>query len=215
MGTKSDHAGVKQGVRPGTAKRRDGKETSVKIIRAARELLTQENYSKFSMRNIAKLAGINLRNLQYYYPRHEDLVNALALDLISSVRTNHKACIADAGPTAVERFEAVLRFELQDTMSRETRQFFLQLWVLIGSMDNYEGTMLGKIFSLRIAVLADHIKELDPSASATEVRHRTTLLDSVLEGLMVVLASSKQEASETKDFIEYAFNKCMAIAQGH
>lgn len=214
MDTESNHIDLKEGVKKGTAKRRAGKETSVKIINAARELLTQENYSKFSMRNIAKLAGVNLRNLQYYYPSPEDLANALFLDLLSTVRANHEACIAKAGPTEVERFEAILRFELQDIMCREARQFFLQLWVLIGSMDNYEGTMLGKIFSLRIALFTEHIKELDPTASEEEIRYRTTLLESVFEGLMIVLASHRQDAPETKKFIEYAYNQCMSIARG-
>ena len=66
--------------RAGTAKHRAGKATAQKILDAARDLLTERGQSNFSMRNVAEAAGLHLANVQYYYPKRDDLVRAMLLD---------------------------------------------------------------------------------------------------------------------------------------
>ena len=55
-----------------------GNDTAARIVLAARELLMNEGYAQFSMRNVAARAGLHLANVQYYYKTREDLVRALA-----------------------------------------------------------------------------------------------------------------------------------------
>ena len=60
----------------GTASRRANNETAGRIVLAARELLMDEGYAQFSMRNVAARAGVHLANVQYYFKTREDLVVA-------------------------------------------------------------------------------------------------------------------------------------------
>jgi AcrR family transcriptional regulator len=69
------------GVRQGTATRRAGKETAARLVAAAHDQLEAETLERFSMRNVAERAGVSLANLQYYFPRREDLLRALYQDL--------------------------------------------------------------------------------------------------------------------------------------
>ena len=205
---------LQNSVREGTAKRRGGKETANRILEAAEELLTHENLAKFSMRNVASRAGINLRNLQYYFPTRGDLVQALFLKLDERYRRAYGHCMQEAEQSPLGRFKAVLEFNLQDITQRETRQFFMQLWVLLGSLDNFEGKVLGNLFSLHIDQLSEYIAALQPSIPEAELKSRATLLEGILEGLMVVLSTQEPNGAETDQVVQLAYRQCLAIAVG-
>ena len=110
-------------VRTGTATRSAGKRTAAKLLVAAHEQLEQEALEKFSMRNVAERAGVSLANLQYYFPRREDLAQALYQDLDLKYRVAYAQCLAGAPDDPVERFKVVLRYNMQDITQRRTRQF--------------------------------------------------------------------------------------------
>ena len=54
-----------------------GEATRARIIAIAREVLTNEGLEAFVIRDIAKRAGIQLGNLQYYFSTREDLIEAV------------------------------------------------------------------------------------------------------------------------------------------
>ena len=58
----------------GKATTAKGKATVRLILRASLELLSQADLGDYTMRNVAARAGINLKNLQYYFPTRDDLV---------------------------------------------------------------------------------------------------------------------------------------------
>ena len=124
------------GVRQGTATRRAGRETAARLVAAAHEQLEVETLERFSMRNVAERAGVSLANLQYYFPRREDLLRALYQDLDTRYRAAYEEVLAQAPDDPVERFQAVLEYNMKDISKRSTRQFFMQLWALLGSIDN-------------------------------------------------------------------------------
>jgi AcrR family transcriptional regulator len=212
--TQNTETKLQSGVREGTAKRRGGKETANRILQAAEEILTEENLAKFSMRNVANRADINLRNLQYYFPTRQDLVQALYLKIDERYRGAYARCIEGAEQTPLGRFKAILEFNLQDITQRKTRQFFMQLWVLLGSLDNFEGQILGRLFSIHIEQLSEYIAAVQPSIPETELKNRATLLEGMLEGLMVVLSTQAPEGARTDQIVQLAYQQCLAIALG-
>ena len=56
-----------------------GKKRIVEIMEACRTVLIDKGYTQFSLRNIAKEAGIHLSNLQYYFRTRDDLLKELIL----------------------------------------------------------------------------------------------------------------------------------------
>ena len=148
--------------RTGTATRTGGKKTAQKIIHAARSILMSEDYTHFTMRNVAKMAGVHLANVQYYYPKREDLLHALFVDTGNRYLQAYEQCIAKAPDSPLERFKAVVDYSLQDIVATDTRRFFMQLWALLGSMDNYSGRLLGELYAIDIKQLGLRIQEMHP-----------------------------------------------------
>jgi AcrR family transcriptional regulator len=54
-----------------------GAATRNRVLEVAREVLANEGLEAFALRDIAKRAGMQLGNLQYYFPAREDLIEAV------------------------------------------------------------------------------------------------------------------------------------------
>ena len=53
-----------------------GIELQKKILKVASQLLIERGVENFTLTKTAKLAGISLGNVQYYFPHKRDLLNA-------------------------------------------------------------------------------------------------------------------------------------------
>jgi len=202
------------GARKGTAKRQSGRDTSSKIIRTAHELLTSGGYADFSMRNIADKAGIRLANLQYYYPKKEDLIQALMTYVGDLYDESYALRLKQAGNSPEERFEVALNFNLEDINDLDTRHFFIQLWPLLGMADNYTGKLLAKLYAPQLRQFSDLIADLHPEASTLDVKLRAELLSSMLEGLMVVVLTPEADPSNLETLKKMAIRTAYQIAAG-
>jgi TetR/AcrR family transcriptional regulator len=204
-----------KGVRKGTATRRAGKETAARLVQAAYELLETERYERFSMRNVAERAGVSLANLQYYFPRREDLAQALSNHMDTLYRAAYEECLIDAPESPKERFKLILRYNMQEISKQSTRQFFIQLWALLGSMDDFAGHHLSELYAIDINQLSEHIEAIHPNAGTGEIRKRATLIAAMIEGLMVVMGDTSQDENLTENLLDYAFETALAIADGY
>ena len=202
------------GLRRGTAMRRAGRETSKRIIEAAREVLSEEGYTRFSLRNIASQSGVTLANLQYYFPLRENLLEALLQDLGARYIGGYQQVISGINDNAQKRFEAVLRYNLDDIVNPQTRRFFIQLWGLLSTLDDCSGERLSELYDIDIEQLSDFIADMDTTLPKGEVRLRATLLAGLIEGLMIVLGSQKADDENTRAILERAFLQGLAIARG-
>jgi len=211
---KSAEVGDTKGARKGTAQRQSGRDTASKILRTAHGLLMSGGYADFSMRNIADKAGIRLANLQYYYPKKEDLIQALMTYVGDLYDENYALRLEQAGDSAEERFEAALNFNLEDINKLDTRHFFIQLWPLLGMADNYTGTLLAKLYAPQLRQLSELIADLHPDASSVDLKLRAELLSSMLEGLMVVSLTPEANPKNLETLKKMAIRTAYQIAAG-
>jgi AcrR family transcriptional regulator len=194
-------------VRAGTATRRGGQATATRILDVACEVLAARGREGFSMRSVAEAAGLHLANVQYYFPKRDDLVTALLQHIGERYKNAYDELLADASDDARERFSIILEYNLADTSKRETRQFFIQLWALLDSLDGHSGVLLDELYKTDIAQLSEAIALMHPEVAATEITARTTLLAAMIEGMMVV-------RGPTKELKDKAFATAMQIADG-
>jgi AcrR family transcriptional regulator len=195
-------------------KRREGNETASKIVLAAREILMDEGYAHFSMRNVASRAGMHLNNVQYYFKTREDLVRALLEDTGSRYRASYDKLLAVAPAEPVARFNALIEFNLQDVSTWETRRFFIQLWALLITLDDSSGSLLDDLYAIDIEQLSGFIAELVPGTAPAEIRRRASVLAAMIEGMVVVRGAHTRNASEMKRLIARAHAVAMQIALG-
>ncbi|MFK7734032.1 MAG: TetR/AcrR family transcriptional regulator [Pseudomonadales bacterium] len=199
--------------RKGTATRRAGAQTATKLIATAHDLLETQPLARFTMRNIAESAGVSLANLQYYFPRREDLVHAMSVDLDQRYRKAQAAVLADMDTgSPLERFQAVLRYQLEDISLKSTRQFFIQYWALLGSMDGFKGSYLKDLYAYDIAQITEHLAELRPELSEQRLIEISTLIAAMIEGLMLMIEGTEKKAPLNTKLIDAAFDSALALA---
>lgn len=63
-----------------------GNDTRSNILTTARRLFNAEGYDRVTMRRIAAEAGIGVGNVTYYFPRKQDIVDALMDDSFARTR---------------------------------------------------------------------------------------------------------------------------------
>lgn len=206
----SGHSGAKRG----TATRQAGKATAARLVGAARDMLTSENFERFSLRAVADRAGVSLANLQYYFPRREDLARALYLDVGERYRDAYAACLATAPDAPLPRLEAILRWNLEDIARPATQQFFIQLWTLLGTLDDFEGVYIRELYAIDITQLSEHIRALEPAPDNREARRRATLIAALIEGLMLLVRDTDDAPDQKKALLEAGVQTALAIARG-
>jgi AcrR family transcriptional regulator len=198
----------------GTASRRAHNETAGRIVLAARELLMNEGYAQFSMRNVAARAGVHLANVQYYFKTREDLVRALLDDTGARYRASYDELRASAPADRTARFEAVIDFHLKDVATWETRRYFIQLWALLTTIDGHSGGLMNDLYAIDIQQISECIAELTPDTEPAEVRRRASVLAAMIEGMVVVRGAHSRSAPELKRLMNRAHAVAMQIALG-
>jgi len=164
------------------------------------------------MRNVAERAGVNLANLQYYFPRKEDLAQAVYLDAGARYQEEWKKLLSNAPEDPHKRLEMLLHWNMQDIGKKSTRQFFIQLWTLLGSLDNFDGSYLKLLYEIDIGMFTEHIRNILPGKNQDQVRQRATLIAAMIEGLMVVTGDLGDKNQKRKALYDAAFKTMMDIA---
>ena|SRR5579864_2284749 len=200
------------GPRKGTATTAEGQATVARILDVTRDILTQADAGELSMRNVASRAGLHLANVQYYFRTREDLVHAFIADTGERYQRAYDALMTEAGDDALQRFRAIVRFNLEDVYKPETRALFVQLWALLNELDAHSGRLLGELYAINIAQLGQALAAVYPTMSSEEIARRTTLIAALTEGLMVVRGPQASRTPEADRLIERAFALAMHVA---
>jgi AcrR family transcriptional regulator len=198
----------------GGPSRRANNETAARIVLAARQILMDEGYVQFSMRNVAGRAGVHLANVQYYFKTREDLVRALLDDTGARYRAAYDELRTSAPADRIARFEAVVDFNLQDISTWETRRYFIQLWALLTTIDGDSGSLMNDLYAIDIQQLSECIADLVPGTESAEIRRRASVLAAMIEGLVVVRGAHSRSPSELKRLMARAHAVAMQIGLG-
>ncbi len=201
-----------QHTRSGTAQRTIGKATALKLVKTTHELLMEGGYADFSMRNVAKAADVRLANLQYYFPKKEDLILALMHYVGELYENNYIQCLEKVRPDPLERFKAAIAFNLDDIFCLKTRHFFIQFWPLVAIADDYSGKLLNDFYKPQLHQFEELIQELHPKASKADTQQRAEMITALIEGLMVVISPVKK--MEQPSFRQDVLDQCLKIAHG-
>lgn len=116
--------------RPGTAAYAKGQETISRILNTARQLAINEGFDKVTIRRIARELNVSPGNLSYYYAARADLLEALLSKVIERYIAVFDQLRLERQDSPEEQLRAVLDYVLDDLTTRETTQFFPELWRL-------------------------------------------------------------------------------------
>lgn len=189
-----------------------GRRTRRKIVECAHAILRSESYEQLTMQGIAKRLGIRLSNVQYYFSSKSELINALLQYNNEQYFQQWQRIDAVTEGQPEERFRTYLKFNLADIRLESTRHFFIQLWPLLSTADNYSGRLLKALYEPQMRKLVDLIMDINPQLKKGEARMRAELIASMIEGFMVTTPAVAGSARKNRQRDELAIAAAFSIA---
>ena len=184
-----------------------GKKRIVEIMEACRTVLIDKGYTQFSLRNIAKEAGIHLSNLQYYFRTRDDLLKELIRYNANTYFKNYDKLYNSLPSNPYPKFVAVIDFLLEDIKNPLTRRYFIQLWALLDASDEHSGKLINDMYAPQVAHLNEHLKDLNPKLSPGLRQQRAAIITAMIDGMMLMLEDADSDISENEAKIEIEMRK--------
>ena len=178
------------------------------ILVAAKEILINEGFTKFSLRYVAEKSGIRLATLQYYYQTKDDLFRAVFEDALETERIRIDRLANRAGDTA----EGILRTRLSGHYKAcqhdDTAGFFYQLWAR-ANLDEFAARLMDEFYEQMIDYLCELIRACNKNLSKTELTRRAVHVMATLEGMTLFLNVSKRRGSNLPLSEKYTVDSLM------
>lgn len=169
---------------PRTDDRRDA------ILDAARSVFMELGYSRFTMRKVATAAGISLGNLNYHFPRKDELLKALLETIFDTYTAEFERRRHAAGASPSRQLAAVLEFWIDDLLSPETTTFFPELWAL-SNHDPHVAEMTDRLYQDARAPLLALLPKINPALDQRSTERLALLMCASMEGLTVFAGYNK------------------------
>ena len=192
----------------GTVKKK-GSERKVEILRTATEILAREGPGGLTLRAVANRVGISLAAIQYYYPTHRDLIQAMADAVIAAFEIDVAEAMEKSDPKA--RLQSIIEKFLTADGPTDKNIFRLTIhfWSLAHS--DPDGQKIFERFTAQyLSDIEGAIHQARPELSGRDVADRALALTSLFEGTNV-MALVRLPPKELKKYDQGLVKAAMAI----
>jgi AcrR family transcriptional regulator len=167
---------------PARAVARKGELRRAEILAAARQLLVEDGYDGFVMREVAARVGVMLGNLQYYYASRDDLLEAV---IRAEFEQNQAeiAAITAAGRSPQKKLETVTR-HLIDVWAREGGRVYVVMSLLALHQERFRA-LHREIYAAFYEGLLPVLREIRPAVNRAELLSRARLITTLIDGALV------------------------------
>lgn len=171
----------------------------IALLEAARATMAEKGHGNFSMRSVAKTAGVHLRTVQHYFPTKRDLLIETCEYTIATYYIGQYPVTVNnyAGMEPLAKFDAMIGFLFDDLKDPFVCMFFPELWAL-SFRDPDASTALDRLYKMHRASIATVIAEACPGLSPKTVAHRAALVAMMIEGLILVVGNGKPQHAELR-----------------
>ena len=176
------------------AVRKRGKVVAQKILTAARSVFIAEGYGALTMRRAAREAGLRLSNLQHYYKTRDDLFRAMMEQELVRYDREFQETMGHSEVTPEDRLALFVDFLLDDVRNRESAQFFFHLWSAAAT-NEYAARVMDEAYTHQCENAYHLIEPLTPHISRRVRQQRASILITMIDGIMLLLAPGKPRHS--------------------
>ncbi len=167
--------------------------TSERIMYAARRVLVEQGYAKFSMRRVAAAAGITVGNLNYHFPNKRDLVRAVIRSLLDMYSQRFNAFFAGQRRKMGGAIASVTRLLMLDTESHELVYAFRELWS-VSLRDAAVQRAVDDFYDETIGQIATSLQKCVSGLGTQAAYEVVTLMSLLSEGFAVIYGTRRQRA---------------------
>jgi len=193
--------------RPGTGTYLKGQERILQILEAARDILIDQGYAGLSMRKIATAVGITIGNLHYYYPSKKDLIADLLDHVIQAYLLEFDTVRREAGESPEHQFIALISLIIADLTTRETTNFFPELWAM-ANHDEMAAERMHELYRKARLDINELVAQINPALSDDEREQVSLFISASIEGLTPFIGNGKPWQEKTpniKNIAAYSF----------
>jgi AcrR family transcriptional regulator len=182
------------------------------ILAMTVEIIANEGYPGFSMRNIARRLDIHLAAVQHYFPTKKDLLRATIAKSVESYNQEMEG-LAHLPEKPLEwRLEAVANVMLTASMDPVSSGFFVALWAL-AAHDDEAAELLNDLNRRGCQRIASLIEQINPGLSQGECLDRAIAITSMLRGATIFIGPGRKFELRSKQIVAKLLVDTLAIAR--
>ncbi|MEQ8662422.1 MAG: TetR/AcrR family transcriptional regulator [Gammaproteobacteria bacterium] len=204
MPVQLDRAITEGGAGAGTRKGRD----RARHIRAtAVEVFLEKGYAHFTVRAVAEAAGVSIGNLNYYFPRKSDLLQAMVEHVIEGYLAEFERQRRRSPDCPQAQLAQVIGFWVEDLGTTRTTRFFPELWAL-ANHDREAARLMEYVYERARGVLVELLAAVHPDLARDQLDLLTVLMTATMEGLTLFAGHDKPWAHQRaalRDLVERLF----------
>jgi AcrR family transcriptional regulator len=193
----------------------DENSSSLKIVKAAKQVFLRETDSGFSIRSVAKEAGLSLGAVQHFYPTRDKLMAAMLEYVVNEYEAAYDRVFSELPFNGEERLLGVIEYLAFDITRPPTRQFFFALWAL-GCHSKFAATLIEEMYFHHRRQLAALIGAARPGFTEEQCFELAVQVAALIEGLMVFTApGTRQFGSRAAlgESVKASVKKLLTIAE--
>jgi len=160
---------------------------SLKIVKAAKQVFLRETDSGFSIRNVAKEAGLSMGAVQHFYSTRDKLMAAMLEFVVNEYEAAYERVFSELPFNGEARLLGVIEYLAQDITRAETRQFFFALWAL-GCRNKSVAALIEEMYSHHRRNLAGLIGAARPAFAEEKCFEIAMQVAALIDGLMIFTA---------------------------
>jgi AcrR family transcriptional regulator len=160
---------------------------SLKVVKAAKQVFLRETDSGFSIRNVAKEAGLSMGAVQHFYPTRDKLMAAMLEFVVNEYEAAYERVFSELPFNGEARLLGVIEYLALDITRAETRQFFFALWAL-GCRDESVAALIEEMYSHHRRNLAALIGAARPAFTEEKCFEMAMQVAALIDGLMIFTA---------------------------
>jgi AcrR family transcriptional regulator len=200
-GSSLDDVGERGAPRSGS--RASSVRTKHRILRAAKSVLADSGYAKFTLRLVASKAGVTVGNIAYHYPSKRELVRALITLLIQDYRVQVETYLRASAKHSSNAFAALVVWLMQDSVSRQTNRLFREFWS-IALRDPVIATAMDRFYEEIQETATIKLQESFPDLPLRRARAIAQLMGIVSEGSNVLYGTAQRPVAPLADVSDLA-----------
>lgn len=180
------------------------------ILEAAEQLLIDSGYHNFSMRKVAKEAGVSVGNLQYYFPSKDKLFEALLDHVIQNYLDTFERFRGKYDPK--EQFIKIIKAVIKDLKTKHTTVFFPELW----SMANHEkhiSKIMDSMYGKYRTLIASIIKDINPKLNDQQANRLSIFITATHEGHTIFIGHRKPWTKEMDNIIDMSLQSFLWLIE--
>jgi AcrR family transcriptional regulator len=165
----------------------DENSSSLRIAKAAKRVFLRAGDAGFSMRNVAKEAGMSMGAVQHFYPTRDRLMAAMLEYVVNEYEAAYERVFKELPFNGEARLLGVIDHLVLDITRAETRQFFFALWSL-GGHNKFAAAFVEEMYTHHRRNLAAFIGAARPGLSEERCFEAALQIAALIDGLMLFTA---------------------------